>query len=66
MITLRLNSFTDSEIQGLIRRLEIINPENTVRCAMSSCEKCEVKHICYSISRAIDYAKGFLAGRDSK
>lgn len=65
MITLRLNCFSSLEIEDLIGRLEIINPENTVRCAVTSCERCEKKHVCYSISRAIEYAKAYLDGRDS-
>lgn len=66
MITLRLNSFTDNEIEDLINRLQVINPESTVRCATTTCDRCEVKHVCYAISRAIEYAKAYLDGRDSK
>ena len=66
MITLRLNSFDYVEIEDLINRLEVINPENTVRCAVKACDRCEIKHVCYSISRAIDYAKAYLDGRESK
>ena len=66
MITLRLNSFSETEVEDLINRLNVINPESTVRCATTSCERCEVKHVCYAISRAIDYAKAYLDGRESQ
>lgn len=65
MITLRLNSFTEEEVEDLIGRLEVINPENSVRCAVKTCERCEIKHVCYAITRAIDYAKAYLDGRES-
>lgn len=63
MITLRLASFTSEEIEDLIGRLEVINPENTIRCGGTTCESCRVKHICYSISHAIEYANAYLEGR---
>ena len=66
MISLRLNRFTEDEINDLISRLNVINPENTVRCAVTSCESCKIKHVCYSISRAIDYANAYLDGRVEK
>lgn len=66
MITLRLNSFDDSEIEELINRLNVINPESTPRCALVTCEKCTIKHLCYSISRAVEYAQAYLDGRESK
>lgn len=66
MITLRLNSFTTDEVEDLIGRLEVINPESSVRCAVTTCERCPIKHVCYSISNAINYAKAYLDGRESK
>lgn len=66
MITLRLNGFSDDEVRDLIARFEVINPKGTKRCLDCECADCNVKHICYSISNAIDYADAFLDGRDSK
>lgn len=60
MIPLKLNSFSDNEISDLINRLNVINPKT--RCA-ARCEKCEIKHVCYAISRAVEYAQAYLDGR---
>lgn len=66
MFTLKLTTYSDEEITDLINRLNVINPENTVRCAVHSCEKCNIKHVCYAISHAVEYAQAYLDGRLEK
>lgn len=64
MITLRLNAYEVNEINNLINRLQVINPECSVRCAVTGCEVCNIRHLCYDISHAIDYAQAYLDGRE--
>jgi hypothetical protein len=66
VITLKLNAYFDDEVKALIERLNVINPAHKEACYLTSCDRCEVRHICYDIDKALEYCKGALEGRDKK
>ena len=64
MITLKLNSYSQKEVDKLAELLNTLQLPLHNSCAShDSCKNCEIRHLCLDIAQATMYAEEYQATR---
>lgn len=65
MITLKLASYTNEECERLERILRTVVHDlaKDCRCHTTDCATCDLRHLCGSFARALNYAENYNATR---
>ena len=64
MITLKLASYTQDEVNKLAELLDSLQPRLQVNCTKhQDCKNCPTRHLCLDIAQATMYADEYKAER---
>lgn len=64
MITLKLATYSQTEVDELARLLQLLQPKLHTHCEPSRpCRDCPYRHICMDINQATMYAEEYEANR---